>query len=91
MRKIREGTIKKTVNGPMYQHHDVWLTPFDQEFVKRYSDHYGMDENHVIGKIVEAYVGENSSLDERMDFFNKVTLPNVLHKRREVVSLEEGE
>lgn len=90
MRETRKGSLKKTVNGPMYQHHDVWISLFDQEFIQTISAKYKMDENHVIGKIVEAYIAENSTLEERLDFFNNVTLPNILHKYKDQ-NMEGGE
>jgi len=79
-RKPRKGKKYDTPNGPMYQHHDVWIGPFDQWFVEKLSTGWGMDQNHVIGKIVEEYVAKETKLGDRLDFYKEVLLPNVLNK-----------
>jgi len=79
-RKTRKGKLHNTPNGPMYQHHDVWIGTFEQWYIEKISEDWGVDQNHVIGKIVDQFVAENADLHDRLKFFEEVALPNVKKK-----------
>lgn len=80
MRILRKGKLQQTPNGPMYQHHDVWITPYSQNYIKEIAEDWGIDENHVIGKIVDEWVAKDSVLRDRLSFLVKTELPNVIEK-----------
>lgn len=80
-REIRKGKRFISVHGEIFQHHDVWVTPFEEWVINRIAESSDMDENHIIGKIVEDWVGKNSDINDRIKFYKNVTLPRVLAKQ----------
>ena len=94
MREIRRGKRFISVHGEMYQHHDVWIGAFEEWIIGNIATRTDMDENHVIGKIVELWVGQTTTLEERINFYKKVTLPKIRqkweNKEKEIVQ-EQGE
>ncbi len=80
MREIRKGKRFISVHGEMYQHHDVWISFFEEWVINKIATKTDMDENHVIGKIVEEWVGKNTNVMERIDFYKIVTLPKIREK-----------
>jgi hypothetical protein len=74
MREIRKGEVKQTVNGPKCQIHNVWFSTFAHNFVRKFSQEYSLDENAVVGQIVEQFVAESSSIEDRVSFYRNKEL-----------------
>jgi hypothetical protein len=82
MHTRRTGTLRSTVNGPRYQHHNIWLTPFSQKYISELASLYNLDENHVIGLIVDRFSHAESPLESELEFFADVEIKNVLGKEK---------
>jgi hypothetical protein len=79
-REIRTGELFDTANGPMWRHHNVWVSPYAQSYIKEIALVFKIDENHVIGMIADQFVGEKCQMEHRLEHFNTVSLPNILKK-----------
>jgi hypothetical protein len=78
-REVMRGKEEGTKNGPMFVHQKVWISPIAESFVSKTATLYGVNENHVISKIVEQWVAENAvDLETRLEFFVDTELPKVL-------------
>ena len=76
-RQLLRGKEENTANGPMFVHQKVWISPISESTVSKMATLYGVNENHVISKIVEQWVAENAvDLDTRLQFFVETELPN---------------
>ena len=75
-REIRQGLKRDTIFGPRFQHHNIWVDPYTQSIIKDISINNNMDENSVIGLIVEQFIQSGNYLDNsRIRYFNNSMVP----------------
>jgi len=80
MRESRKGIKRQTINGEMYQHHNVWIHPFEQKFIEEIAEDWNLDDSQVISLIVEQYIGLNSTLTGRVENFVYNIVPKIKEK-----------
>jgi hypothetical protein len=81
-RTIVRGKEENTANGPMFVHQKVWISPIAEFTVANLATVHGINENHVISKIVEQWVAENAvDLETRLQFFVDTELPNTFKSK----------
>jgi hypothetical protein len=82
-RETRKGTRLDTFRGPMYQHHNVWISPFTHYVIAEIAKEQNMDENHLIGIIVEQFIDQGTKIDSaRIDYFSKEVVPQMIENSK---------
>ena len=78
-RELVQGKKCNTVNGEKYVHHNVWIEPYTEYVISQIANAYDIDENHILGLIVDQFVQQDSGLHvDRVEYYLKVILPNIL-------------
>ena len=83
-REIVRGKKCNTVNGEKYVHHSVWIEPYAEFVLSDIADMYCIDENHIIGLIIDQFIQQGLCLDEKkVAYYQMVLLPNILNSLKD--------
>lgn len=78
-RDLVRGKKCNTVNGEKYIHHSVWIEPYTEFVLSDIASRWNIDENHIIGLIVDQFIEQGLYLNEdKITYYLEALLPNIL-------------
>lgn len=76
------GLLCSTVDGPMYKYKELWISPLAYKVAKENAEKWGIQEKVVLSKMIEQYVAESCTVQDRLALYKETTLPELVKKHK---------